>query len=116
VQVLQGAASGHSLGAGTLLDVSLTGGFLRLSAEMKPATAYRLKIAGPDGAFELPCRVVRVGPRGAPEEPGARHYGLAFNPTADQERRLRDAVEIVRRAPSVNETPLDRTLRDYWSS
>jgi hypothetical protein len=52
-----------------------------------------------------------------PKEPGARRYGLVFNLSADQERRLRRVVDVLRRQPSPDkETRLDRSLRDYWSS
>ncbi|MFI5346266.1 MAG: PilZ domain-containing protein [Elusimicrobiota bacterium] len=114
VQVYQGAASGYLLGSGTLLDISLAGGFLRTEQDLKPATSYRLRIEGPDGHLEIPCRVARVGPRNAPEMPKARHYGLNFNPSADQERLLRVCVDQARRAPPVTETSFDRSMRDYW--
>ena len=114
VEIYQGAASGYHLGPGILLDISLSGSFLRTEQDIKPATSYRLKIDGPDGLIEIPCRVARVGPRNAPEMPKARHYGLNFNPSADQERQLLRCVEQARRAPPANETPFDRAMRDYW--
>jgi hypothetical protein len=114
VDVHQGVTNGYRLGAGILLDVSLEGAFLRFPGDLRPATTYRLKFQSAEGAFEIPCRVVRVGPRGAPGEPEARHYGLNFNPTADQERPLRLYVDLVRREPPVNESSFDRTIRDYW--
>jgi hypothetical protein len=116
VEVLLGAAAGTRLGTGILLDVSLAGGFMRFVGEMRVATPYRLRIESPDGAFEVPCRVVRLGPRGAPDAPQARHYGLTFNPTSDQESLLRRFLDVVRREPPPMETPFDRALRDYWSN
>jgi hypothetical protein len=114
VEIFQGAAAGYLLGGGILLDVSLAGAFLRTEQDLKPATSYRLKIATPDGVIEIPCRVARVGPRNAPEMPKARHYGLNFNPSSDQERLLQRVVEEARRSPPLNETPFDRSMREYW--
>jgi len=115
VEILHGAASGTRLGTGILLDVSLSGAFLRFDGELRVATPYRLRFESPDGSFEIPCRVVRLGPRGVPEAPQARHYGLNFNPTVEQERQLRRYVDLIRREPPAVETPFDRALRDYWS-
>ncbi|MDE2141960.1 MAG: PilZ domain-containing protein [Elusimicrobia bacterium] len=114
VEIYQGAASGYRLGNGILLDISLAGAFLRTEQDLKPATSYRLKFESPDGLLEIPCRVARVGPRNAPEMPKARHYGLTFNPSVDQERQLLRCVEQARRSPPVHESPFDRAMRDYW--
>lgn len=114
VEILQGAAAGTRLGPGTLLDVSLSGAYLRCDADLRASTPYRLKIEAPDGPFEVPCRVVRVGPRGVPEAPAARHFGLSFNPTVEQERLLLRYIDHIRRDPPAVETPFDRSLRSYW--
>lgn len=114
VEIYQGAASGRLLAKGTLLNVSMSGAFLRVGVELQHRTGYRLKFEGPDGPFEVACRVVRDGHRGDP--PGARHYGLALNPTAGSEARLRRLVDLIRRGPAhEHESPLDRSLRSYWS-
>lgn len=115
VKIFHGAASGHELAQGILIDISLAGGFLRTELEMRAGAPYRLKIEGPDGPFEVPCRVARIGPRNAPEMPAARHYGLDFNPTMEQERALRQCVDSVRRSPPENESPFDRAMRTYWT-
>ena len=114
VEIYQGAATGRLLAKGTLLNVSVSGAFLRVDVELQHRTAYRLKLEGPDGSFEVSCRVVRNGRRGDP--PGARHYGLALNPTVGQEAVLRRLVDLIRRGPAhEHESPLDRSLRNYWS-
>ena len=99
------------------MNVSLSGAYLRFEGELTRGTAYRLSIQGPEDTFELPCRLAREGPRGGAKTPGARQYGLVFNPSADQERLLRRLVDVVRRQPlSDKETGFDRSLRNYWSS
>jgi hypothetical protein len=118
VEVFLDAAAGRRLGAGRLLNVSLSGGYLIFEGELKRGTSYRLRVDGPEGPLDLPCRIAREGPHGGAKAPNARHYGLIFNLTADQERLLRRAVDVLRRQPasSDKETRLDRSLRDYWSS
>ena len=117
VEVFVGAASGRLLGAGRLLNISLSGAYLGFAGELQRGTPYRLRIDGPEGPLDLPCRVAREGPRAGAKAPGARQYGLIFNVSADQERLLRRLVDVLRRQPaSDEETGLDRTLRDYWSS
>jgi hypothetical protein len=116
VEVSLGAAAGRRLGPGRLLNVSLSGAYMGFDGELLRGTPYRLRIDTAEGSLDLPCRVVREGPR-APKEPGARRYGLVFNLSADQERRLRRVVDVLRRQPSPDkESRLDRSLRDYWSS
>ncbi|HEX4047958.1 MAG TPA: PilZ domain-containing protein [Elusimicrobiota bacterium] len=117
VEVFHGAAAGRRIGEGRLMNVSLSGAYLRFEGELQRGTPYRLRADGPDGPLDLPCRVAREGPRAGPQAPGVRQYGLIFNLSADQERLLRRLVELLRRQPSSDkETNLDRSLRDYWSS
>jgi hypothetical protein len=113
VGVMSGAASGRRLAEARMLNISIVGAYLRVALELKRATAYRLVLETPDGPLELPCRVARAGPAG----PDGRHYGMVFNLTGDQERRLRGVLDfLARRAPTEQEARLDRTMRDYWSS
>ncbi|MFI5360798.1 MAG: PilZ domain-containing protein [Elusimicrobiota bacterium] len=115
VEVSLGAAVGRRLGAGRLLNVSLSGAYLIFPGELQLGTPYRLTLEGPDGPLDLPCRVVREGPRPGAKTPLTRHYGLVFNLSADQERLLRRHVDNLRRQPAANkETDLDRSLRNYW--
>ena len=117
VEVFLGTAAGRLLGAGRLLNVSLSGAYLSFAGDLQRGTPYRLRIDGPEGPLNLPCRVAREGPRAGAQAPDARQYGLVFNLTADQERLLRQLVDILRRQPPPDkETGLDRTLRNYWSS
>ncbi len=117
VEIFMGASAGRRLGEGRVLDASLAGAYLRFEGELQRGTPYRLVIAGADGPLELPFRVVREGPRGAPKAPAARHFGLHFNLSADQERGLRRLLDVLRRQPPTDsETRLERGLRDYWSS
>ena len=113
VEVLAGAASGRRLAQARMLNVSLSGAYVLIGRELDRGTPYRLHLETPDGVLELPCRVARAGAAG----PAGRHYGLVFNLTADQERRLRAVLDLLaRRAPTAKEERLERTLRDYWSS
>lgn len=115
VEVYVGAASGRKLGDGRLKNVSLAGAYLAFPVELQRGTPYRLRVEDEEGALDLPCRVAREGPR-ADAKSGHRHYGLAFNLTAEPERRLRRLLDVLRRAGSPNETRIERSLRDYWSS
>jgi hypothetical protein len=115
--IFVGVSSGRRLGEGRLLDASLSGAYLRYSGELQRGTPYRLSVEAEDGPLELPFRVAREGPRGGPKAPGARHYGLIFNLSADQERRLRRLLDVLRRhPPAAGENSFDQKMRDYWSS
>ena len=60
---------------------------------------------------------LREGARGGPDAPHARHYGLVFNLSGDQERLLRRLLDLLKRQPPPSSEKLfDRKLRDYWSS
>ena len=116
-QIFMGASAGRRLGEGRLVDASLAGAYLRYEGELQRGTPYRLVVEDENGPLELPFRVVREGPRGGPKAPGARHFGLHFNLIADQERRLRRLLDVLRRQPPTDdEQRFDRSLRDYWSS
>ena len=115
-EIYVGAATGRALGAGRLLDVSLSGAYLSFEGELQRGTTYRLRVEGPEGRLDLPFRVAREGPRGGAPTPNARNFGLIFNLSGDQERLLRRLVDILRRQPLAGkESSLERTLRDYWS-
>lgn len=88
VEVLHGAAEGWRIGAGELLDLSLTGARVRLRPEMRRGEAYRVRLELEDGPLDLTCRVARPAPPG-PEAPGERCYGLELNLTSQHEQRLR---------------------------
>ena len=115
VLVFRGAAIGRRLGEGRLLDVSLAGAYLLFAGELERGTPYRLQAETADGPLDLPFRLAREGPRSSPKEPGARHYGLVFNLSVDQEARLRKLVDWLRRHPPIaEESRFDRSLRSYW--
>ena len=106
---------GRRLGRARVLDISLSGAYMLFDGELEPGTAYRLQEDAPDGPLDLPFRLTRSGPRSRPDQSGARHYGVHFNLTADQEGRLRKFLDHLRRHPPVqHETPIERTLRRYW--
>lgn len=116
VQLMLGAVTGSPAGEGRLIDLSLGGGHLLCERELMRGTPYRLRVAAPDGPLELPFRVVREGSRGGKDAPKARRYGLVFNLSSDQERRLRALVDVVRRAPEPpGQDRVDRSMRDYWA-
>ena len=95
--IFMGASSGRRVGEGRLLDASLDGAYLRCAGELHRGVPYRLLVDGADGPLEIPFRVAREGARGGPAAPGARHYGVNFNLTSDQERRLRALLDVLRR-------------------
>lgn len=111
VSVFSGPTGGVQLGPGRLIDLSLSGGYLRFAGELKLGGAYRLRCAfGPDWV-DLPGRVVREGPRAA-KDPKTRHFGVVFTLSRDQEKLLLRLIDQLRRAP---EKPgEDRFLRNYW--
>lgn len=111
-ELSRGAAFGRRLGEGRLLNISLSGAFMSFDGELERGTPYRLRIEGPEGPLDLPCRVAREGAKAS----GVRHYGLSFNVSADQEKLLRRLVDAIRRQPLADkESRLDRSLRDYWN-
>ncbi|MDE2491411.1 MAG: PilZ domain-containing protein [Elusimicrobia bacterium] len=113
VEVFHGAATGAKLADGRLLNMSLSGAYLSLAAELKRTTPYRLRVDAGDGPLEMPFRVVREGARG---KDGRRGYGVVFNLTAEPERRLRRLLDqLRRRPPDAGEDRRERTLRDYWT-
>jgi hypothetical protein len=113
--LFMGVSSGRRLGEGRLIDASLAGAYLRYAGELQRGTPYRLTIEAEDGPLELPFRVAREGPRGGAKAPSSRHYGLIFNLSADQERRLRRLLDFLRRSPpGLEESPFDRKMRSYW--
>ncbi|HXS99911.1 MAG TPA: PilZ domain-containing protein [Elusimicrobiota bacterium] len=117
VEVHHGA-TGRPLGAGRMLNVSLSGAYVAFPGELQRGTPYRLRVLGPEGPVDLPGRVVREGPRAGPKAPGVRQFGMVFNLSADQERLLRRLLDVMRRQPAAEtekETGLDRSLRSYWS-
>lgn len=113
VIVFTGPTGGIKLGPARVLDLSLSGCYLLFGGLLKAGGAYRLRCEH-DGAYlDLPGRVAREGPR-APNDPKARHFGMVFTLTRDQEKALMRLIDDVRRR---DERPgEDRFLRDYWSS
>ena len=109
--VFHGATLGRRIGEGRLLDCSLSGAYIRLEPALDRGVPYRLHIESPDGTADLPFRVAREGPKNM----GQRHYGIVFNLTADQEKKLSLLLDHLRRLPPpVSETPFDRSMKKYW--
>lgn len=113
VTVFTGPTGGIKLGPARVLDLSLSGCYLLFGGELKNGGAYRLRCESQGEYLDLPGRVVREGPR-APKDPRARHFGLVFTLTRDQEKALMRLIDHVRRGP--DKPGEDRFLRDYWSS
>lgn len=110
VEVFSGPVGGVRIGAGVLLDLSLTGCLLRVRGLLKVGSTYRISVKWQDETLDLPGRVARdAGLSGA--DAGARHYGIAFNLTGGQERSLRGLLDHVRR----NQKPEDGGfMGSYW--
>lgn len=113
VIVFTGPTGGIKLGPARVLDLSLSGCYLRFGGELKPGGAYRLRCEHGGAFLDMPGRVAREGPR-APKDPKARHYGIVFTLTRDQEKALLHLIDAVRRGE--DKPGEDRFLRDYWSS
>lgn len=111
VVVFTGPTGGLNIGHARVLDLSLSGCYLRFSGELKIGGAYRLRCEWDGEYVDMPGRVVREGPRVA-KEPKARNFGMVFTLTRDQEKVLLRVIDRIRHAP---EKPgEDRFLRGYW--
>ena len=113
-EVFLGTMTGRRLGDGRLLDVSFSGAYLSIDADLQNGTPYRLRLKDAEGSWEPAFRVVREGAR-HPKRPFSRNYGILFSLSAEQERRWSRLVDEMRRHPTDQETRLDRSLRGYWS-
>lgn len=117
VQVFRGSVKGILLCEAHLINLSLAGCYVRLGRPLERGTSYRLRVAGPQGPVDLPCRVVREGPRQTAKDQVEFRYGMVFNLTSDQEMFLRRVLDVIRHEPlSPKEERLERALRDYWTS
>ncbi|HAZ07764.1 MAG TPA: hypothetical protein DCZ01_04395 [Elusimicrobia bacterium] len=118
-QVFRGSVKGGLLCEARLLNLSLAGCYVRLRRPLEKGTSYRLKVTGPQGPVDLPCRMVREGPRQTAKDQKDQvefNYGMLFNLTSDQEMLLRGILDVLRREPlSAKEERLERSLRDYWA-
>ncbi len=111
VTVFTGPTGGMKLGAARVLDLSLSGCYVVFQAELKIGGAYRLRCEWGGEFLDMPGRVVREGPR-SPKDPKARHFGMVFTLSRDQEKVLLRVIDQVRRTP---EKPgEDHFLRNYW--
>lgn len=110
VEVFTGPVGGVRIGEGVLLDLSLSGCLLRVRGYLKTGATYRLSLKWKEGTLDLPGRVARdAGISGT--DPAARHYGLAFNLTYDQEKSLMRLIDLIRRA----DKPEDKGfMGSYW--
>lgn len=112
VVVFTGPTGGIKIGPARILDLSLSGCYLRFGGELKAGGAYRLRCEHAGEFLDLPGRVVREGPRDG-KDAKARHFGVVFTLSRDQEKALLRVIDQVRRGP---EKPgEDRFLRDYWA-
>ncbi len=110
VDVFSGPVGGVRIGAGILVDLSVTGCLLRVSALLKSGGTYRVSVTWKEGVLDLPGRVARDAGRSG-QDPSARHYGIAFNLTGGQEKALMRLIDLVRRA----EKPEDKGIMgSYW--
>lgn len=98
VEVFSGPVGGIRLGEGLIIDLSLSGCLLRFAgAPLRLGATYRLSYKWGESVLDLPGRMARDAGRSA-KDPAARHYGLAFNLTYDQEKTLMRLIDLVRRS------------------
>lgn len=110
VEVFSGPVGGVRIGEGLLIDLSLTGCLLRVGATLRQGATYRLSCKWREGVLDLPGRVARDAGRSG-SDPLARHYGLAFNLTYDQEKSLMRLIEVVRRSEQAGGGGF---MSNYW--
>jgi hypothetical protein len=110
VEVHTGPVGGLRLGEGVIIDLSLSGCLLRTTAALKAGATYRLRARWSEGDLDLPCRMAREAGRSA-KDPAARHYGLAFNLTYDQEKALMRLIDVVRRSEQAGGGGF---MSNYW--
>jgi hypothetical protein len=115
VLLFLGQARGRLIGRGLLIDISLSGAFLRSSEDMKVGSFYRLHVAGSADKTEFPFRVAREGPRKHLKKKEIRHYGLTFVLNPSEEQRLRLLIDRLPRENTLEEDVRDRSTRNYWS-
>jgi hypothetical protein len=110
VEVFSGPVGGVRIGEGLLLDLSVTGCLLRVKGTLIKGGTYRVSLTWKEGALDLSGRVARdAGQSGT--EPGARHYGIAFNLTGGQEKALMRLIDLLRLAKK----PEDKGfMGGYW--
>jgi hypothetical protein len=111
VTVFTGPTGGIKIASARLKDLSISGGYVELAGELKLGGAYRLRCEHAGEFLDMPGRVVREGARSA-KDPKARHFGMVFTLSRDQEKALMRLIDQVRRG---GEKPgEDRFLRGYW--
>jgi hypothetical protein len=110
IEVYSGPVDGVRIGAGVVLDLSISGCLLRVRGTLKVGSTYRLHLVWKEGALDLPGRVARDAGRSG-TDPAAHHYALAFNLTGGQEKTLMRLIDLVRRTKKPKEGGF---LRSYW--
>jgi len=110
VEVYSGPVGGVRIGQGLLIDLSVTGCLLRVSAMLKTGGTYRVSVTWKEGVLDLAGRVAREAGRSG-KDPTARHYGIAFNLTGGQEKALMRLIDLVRRSDKPDDKGF---MRSYW--
>ena len=110
VEVFSGPVGGVRIGAGILLDLSLSGCLLRVRGTLRIGATYRISVKWKEGVLDLPGRMARDAGRSG-NDPTSHHYGIAFNLTGGQEKELRTLIDQVSRTEKPGD---DRFMRGYW--
>jgi hypothetical protein len=85
--------SGRSLGEGTLIDISLSGGVLSFSGPLRQGIPYVLRLTKPAVAV-LSCRVQRdLGASWG--NPTLRYFGIVFDLSPEQEDVFASVLAIL---------------------
>lgn len=116
VQLFLGRSTGGPIGRGLLIDISISGAFLRCAQDLEIGSFHRLRVAGQSAAAEFIFRVARAGSRGNRRKDEMRHYGLTFEWSPAAERRLRLLIDRLPRENTLAQDLRDRATRGYWSS
>jgi len=115
IELFRDRPKGPLFGRGILMDISLSGAFLRSEEALSVGSYYRLRVAGSADATEFPFRVAREGPLGDLKKRVIRHYGLRFELDTETEKRLRVLIDRLPREGTLEEDVRDRSTRGYWS-
>lgn len=99
------------LGRGRLLNIGMGGGLIELGVELKREVPYVFELIQGTLKMALSGRIARVHPQKSPSSP--HRYGISFDLTPSQEKRMKAAIEKRRVADGKNPVE-DRKMKWFW--